>query len=1076
MAVRGAVCMPPERITACEIDLQRSREASSPRCFRVRFSQLLLCRLSVSCRPPPAACHSATLAQIATLSASSAAMIRLSGPPRHSSLLPSSMSRRSHSPSRELKGPDAKCWRRMLSRLGAPRCSEQTLMACVPLSFCALALLSIALVVLLSRSATVDPLPMQMGAEAVGMQVSSTTLRPKITTTQTQATTQTREATPATPDVPDAPKLPSLLDSSVAAIDSAAPPAASVRSVETASLRRLSHWLSLRGSIDSLSLDLSEYFPKASPPEPMRLSDPMARINTRSLGYAAPPPAPQLWYPPTKPAPKQQGWAAGLPHFPELFLRDSFVSFLLLFPLPRPIEIVHTAGGEEAPMTHTGYEGPWDLSPLAGSTGPSTDAVSPPRSFPFSRLLDAHPSVDSTALDDLARMRSILRVAAMTQGTTPNPRTGEESGKIAHQLPGKDVFSAPAHPKEPQRVRNTRFSASDSTALFVLSSVHHFHASSDLSLLAELLPALFQAYAYMLRHIEPDTGLVHENPAKFLDPDSTDSDHGVDFALKVTMWKDSILLQRSAEHGGAGGPAYPVSYFLLQTQTLAALRALRSLRLTLAAFVPSSATAESMAMAALLRRWDALVAESAQPDLDSVIARVQSAIHTYYFGRAPADDSVNPSAPAASAFPFPTARPTVGSCPLFGLDRRGSLGAPPAAPGSPLGTAPDPLRTSDVLHGLFYLSRSDVSADELAAWFSPSAASTRLESGDDSAAGPWEPWCFQGLETPIGFVSSNLGRTPVAPMGSMPDSSSDSDSEQRPTDQQRALAYHHRALWPFEQAFIHAAARRFPLTHVERVAARFFQRFERALSEWRTTSDAAEDVYPEYFLPSSSASSSSSSPVLVLRSQAKLGGMVSEQWAASGATTQMWTAASWNYWLTQQAQRAKQPQGDTQLAPAIVPPTLLRSSRASLCASAPSLILRGVPSSARSRYCPSASSLSAAVPAADAVAVASPSPSASYPSSVFSCLDGSAYVWLASVNDDYCDCADGSDEPGTAACAHSDQAHAFQQQTFECTRSKRDGQSIVVQRIPASMVDDGVCDCCDGADEPHKQCPDNCKK
>lgn len=956
-------------------------------------------------------------------------------------------------------------------------------MACVPMTFCAFALLAIALVVLLSRPATVELSQQQLwGGEAAGMQVSSTPVRPKSVPTNTQASTLPLDSPPLKQDAADAPALPSLLESPLAAIESAAPPAASAHSVESASVRRLSHWLALRGSIDALSLDLSQYFPKAAPPEPLRLINPMARINTRSLGrpYASPPPAPQLWYPPAKPVPKQQGWAAGLPHFPELFLRDAFVSFMLLFPLPRPTDNTHAsreeaAGSAVPPKAHPGYEGPWDLSPLSGSTVGS--AARSPRAFPFPRLLDAHPSVASTALDDLARMRSVLRVAAMTQGTKPDPRTGEESGKIAHQLPGKDVFSAPPHPKEPQRVRNTRFSASDSTALFVLTSVHHFHASSDLSLLAELLPALSAAYAYLLRHIEPDTGLVHENPAKFLDPDSTDTDQGVDFALKVTMWKDSILLQRAAAQGGAGGPAYPVSYFLLQAQTLAALRALRDLRLTLAAFVPASASADSMPMAAVLRRWDALLAESAQPHLDAVIARVQSAIHTYYFGRAHTDESVNPSAPAASAFPFPTARPTVGSCPLFGLDRRGSLGSPPSAPGSPLGTTPDPLRTSDVLHGLFYLSRSDVSADELSAWFSPSDAATRLAAGDDSAAGPWEPWCFQGLETSVGFVSSNLGRTSVAPMGSQTDRSSSSDSDERPTDQQRALAYHHRALWPFEQALIHSAARRFRLTHVERIAARFFERFERALIDRRSASMAAAavppssaDVYPEYFLPLSSPSSSSASPVLVLRSSGALGGVRPEQWAASGAATQLWTAASWSYWLAQQAQRARGIERGTRGTTH----TLLRASRGSRCDRDPSRVLRGVPLSARSRYCPSASSLSDAAAAVPAVSASAPAPA--YPSSVFGCADGSAFLWLAAVNDDYCDCADGSDEPGTAACAHSDEANAFQQPSFECTRLKRDGQSIVVQRIPVSMVDDGICDCCDGADETHStQCKDTCK-
>ncbi|KAJ3214594.1 hypothetical protein HDU67_001459 [Dinochytrium kinnereticum] len=87
-------------------------------------------------------------------------------------------------------------------------------------------------------------------------------------------------------------------------------------------------------------------------------------------------------------------------------------------------------------------------------------------------------------------------------------------------------------------------------------------------------------------------------------------------------------------------------------------------------------------------------------------------------------------------------------------------------------------------------------------------------------------------------------------------------------------------------------------------------------------------------------------------------------------------------------------------------------------------------------------------------------------SSKFTCLDGSKTVLAKAVNDDYCDCADGSDEPGTSACQNG---------TFYCLN-----EGHVPSTILSSRVNDGICDpeCCDGSDEygSGAKCPNVCKK
>ncbi|CAA2949694.1 glucosidase 2 subunit beta [Olea europaea subsp. europaea] len=81
---------------------------------------------------------------------------------------------------------------------------------------------------------------------------------------------------------------------------------------------------------------------------------------------------------------------------------------------------------------------------------------------------------------------------------------------------------------------------------------------------------------------------------------------------------------------------------------------------------------------------------------------------------------------------------------------------------------------------------------------------------------------------------------------------------------------------------------------------------------------------------------------------------------------------------------------------------------------------------------------------------------------VIKCSDGSKSFTRDRINDNFCDCPDGTDEPGTSACPAG---------KFYCRNIGSTPRFLF-----SSHVNDKICDCCDGSDEYDGTviCPNTC--
>lgn len=163
----------------------------------------------------------------------------------------------------------------------------------------------------------------------------------------------------------------------------------------------------------------------------------------------------------------------------------------------------------------------------------------------FVRVFFRDSIVSALIAQDRSMLEDILGLAVERQGTKADALTGEEPGKIPHELPGVQLNG-----------HSTLFSACDTTALFMIGTLHAMRLRHGLRVPSEdaleadalwqrLKPAFQAALAYITRHLQQagqagllEAGAFAENPAFA---------GAAEFALPSTYWKARIEVAPSPQ-------------------------------------------------------------------------------------------------------------------------------------------------------------------------------------------------------------------------------------------------------------------------------------------------------------------------------------------------------------------------------------------------------------------------------------------------------------------------------------------------------------------------------------------------